>query len=151
MYLYIYLSPSHVIVPGEQSRFQGISSNISHCGINTLKKCTIIITGSLSSWLQYPEVSHCGMNTLKKCTLVRLAVSQRGFSTLKKRTFFFDAAGLFDWYHCFYLQRSRELVSPVCRICFTKWWSWSLEGLLSTGPTLSSFLIKNFPHEYIII
>ena len=70
IYLYIYLSPFHVIVPGEQSRFQGISSNISHCGINTLKKCTIIITGSLSSWLQYPEVSNCGMNTLKKCTLV---------------------------------------------------------------------------------
>ena len=31
-------------------------------------------------------------------------------------SFFCDAAGLFNWYRCFYFQRLRELMSPVCRI-----------------------------------
>ena len=30
--------------------------------------------------------------------------------------FFCDAAGLFNWYRCFYFQRLRELMSPICRI-----------------------------------
>ena len=29
---------------------------------------------------------------------------------------FCDAAGLFNWYRCFYLQRWRVFVSPLCRI-----------------------------------
>ena len=52
--------------------------------------------------------------------------------------FLCDAAGLFIWYRCFYLLRSREFVSPVCGICLggptptsTNYYTKVLRGLQS--------------------
>ena len=45
------------------------------------------------------------------------------------------------WYRCYYPHRSKDSMSPVHGIFFDYfyifWWSHSMEGLLSTGPTLS--------------
>ena len=64
------------------------------------------IPWSLPSWHQYPEKiwHHCNW----QCPIMA--------SVPWKSTFFSDATSLLNWYRCFFLQRTRELLSPVCGI-----------------------------------
>ena len=63
--LFVCWSPSHAILPGEQRGSHG-SNAVSHRGIGTLKKCTIITT---------IDVSHRGISTLKNVTSLQVKPS----------------------------------------------------------------------------
>ena len=67
---------------------------------------------AFDSWnIRLMERSTCGTSLLG-------ALKMRRLSGPPLLLFACDAAGLFDWFRCFYLQRSRELVSLICGIFF---------------------------------
>ena len=65
-------------------------------------------------------VSHRGINTQKKLLALRshdqIPASPPDAPPCPLQPIFFYAEPLFNWYWCFYLHRSKDLVSPACRI-----------------------------------